>query len=141
MKSMCTFDTLADLKTCALVDSILVIDDDIGIREALTEILGWLVNGSIFTATNGHEGLAIVQEQRQHIRLVMLDINMPLMNGEQTYAKLQKIAPEVKVIISTGLSHAEVVRRFAPHPLPPLLHKPYQIDLLSSMVRLALETI
>jgi DNA-binding NarL/FixJ family response regulator len=38
-------------------------------------------------------------------------MNMPVMNGEQTYRKLQQIAPQVKVIISSSLSQAEVNQR------------------------------
>jgi hypothetical protein len=39
-------------------------------------------------------------------------MNMPVLNGEQTYKKLQGIAPEVKVIISSSLSQAEAKLRF-----------------------------
>jgi two-component system, cell cycle sensor histidine kinase and response regulator CckA len=127
-----------DLQTTLLVGAILIIDDDLGIREALTDILKFTTNRMVFTAANGSEGVEIVRDQRPNISLIILDMNMPLMNGEQTYAKLQQIAPEVKVIVSSSLSHAEVARRFAPHPLPPMLQKPYQVDILSSMVSLIL---
>ncbi|MBE2198891.1 MAG: response regulator [Anaerolinea sp.] len=59
---------------------------------------------SVYTAANGHLGVQLFQQEWPSIRLILLDINMPVMNGEQTYKKLQQIAPDVKVIVSSSLS-------------------------------------
>ena len=127
-----------NLQATLLVGAILVIDDDWGIREALTDLLGEITNRLVYTARNGREGVELMRQKHHLICLILLDMNMPLMNGEQTYAKLQEIAPKTKVIVSTSLSQTEVFQRFAPHPSPPILHKPYHVDVLSTMVRLAL---
>ena len=82
--------------------AILVIDDDSAIREALTEILGFLTEAPVYGAANGYEGLQIVQQETLEITLIFLDMNMPVMNGEETYDRLQQIAPDVKVIISSS---------------------------------------
>jgi DNA-binding NarL/FixJ family response regulator len=50
-------------------------------------------------------------------------MNMPVMNGEQTYKKLQQIAPDVKVIVSLSLSRDEARVRY--------WHKPVQPELAS----------
>lgn len=115
--------------------AILVIDDDIAIREALMDILVFLTELPVYTAANGHEGVQIFQQQPQRISLVLLDMNMPVMNGEQTYEKLQQIAPQVKVIVSSSLSQAEARLRFGERELPTFLQKPYDIDTLFHVVQ------
>lgn len=115
--------------------AILVIDDDFFIRKALTEILSLLPKMTIFTATDGDEGLQIFQQQQPHISLVLLDLNMPVMNGRQTYERLQQIAPQVKVIVSSSLSQAEARSRFGELSFPTFLRKPYDADTLLNVVQ------
>lgn len=120
-------------------DTILVIDDNIDIREALTEMFGFLLpEMSVRTAANGHEGVQLFQEDWQSISLIMLDMNMPVMNGEQTYKKLQQIAPDVRVIVSSSLSEDEARLRFKEQALPTFLRKPYSSDTLLHIVKTAL---
>jgi CheY-like chemotaxis protein len=116
-----------------MTGAILVVDDNSYVREALIDILV-SIGAAVFTASDGQEGLEILLQQRQHITLVLLDMNMPVMNGEQTYEKLQEIAPDVKVIVSTSLSQAEVQSRFKHRKLPPLLQKPFNVDTLLNVV-------
>ena len=122
-------------QTPLVAGAILVIDDDMAIREALTDILSLLPEIPVYTAANGHEGLQIFQQQRQSITLILLDLNMPVMNGEQTYEKLQQIAPQVKVIVSSSLSPAEARLRFGEREMPTFLQKPYNIDTLFNVVQ------
>lgn len=113
--------------------SILVIDDNFAIREALLTILCLLPGMTVRTAANGREGLQIVQQH--HIDLVVLDLNMPEMSGEQTCLSLLQNAPKVKVIISSSLSQHEAQLRFGERELPSYLRKPYEIDALLSIVQ------
>lgn len=121
-------------QTALAAGAILVIDDDAAIREALTDILASVTEATVYTAANGHEGLQVLQ-QRQSIALVLLDMNMPVMNGEETYERVQQIAPEVKVIVSSSLSPAEARFRFAERELPTYLQKPYDLSTLLDVVQ------
>ncbi len=118
-----------------MTKAILVVDDNATIRKALTDILV-SVAATVFTAANGQEGLEILQKERENIALVLLDMNMPVMNGEQTYQKVQEIAPEVKVIVSSSLSPAEARSRFGEWELPAFLQKPYDMRTLLNLVQL-----
>lgn len=113
--------------------SVLVIDDNFAIRNALIDILSLLPYMTVYTAANGYEGLQIVQEQP--IALIVLDMNMPVMNGQQTYERLQQIAPQIKVIVSSSLSQAEARLRFGEQKLPTFLQKPYDLDTLLNVVQ------
>lgn len=121
-------------QTMAGADAILVIDDNTAMREALTDILRFFLGIPVYTAANGHEGLQIYQQQ-QNIALVLLDMNMPVMNGEQTYEKLQQITPQVKVIVSSSLSQAEASHRFGSQKMPTFLRKPYDTESLLAVVQ------
>ena len=69
------------------------------------------------------------------IALVILDLNMPGMNSEQTYENLRQIVPQVKVIISSSLSLTEARSRFGERELPTFLQKPYDVDTLLSVIQ------
>jgi two-component system nitrogen regulation response regulator NtrX len=122
------------LDTKTAEEAILIIDDDFVIRQALSDIFSdFYTEAPVYTAANGHEGLQIVQQQP--ITLVLLDMNMPVMNGEQTYEKLQQIAPQVKVIVSSSLTPTEARLRFGERALPTFLQKPYDLTALLNAVQ------
>lgn len=119
--------------------AVLIIDDDTAVREVLSDILSVFLEVIIFTAGNGREGLQIYQEQRQHIILIILDIEMPMMNGPQTYEQLQQFAPRVNVIVSSSLSLEEARSRFGEGKLPTFLQKPYGVEALLRVLQPLLE--
>jgi DNA-binding response OmpR family regulator len=113
---------------------VLIIENDGWLREALAEIL--LIAGlKVLTATNGHEGLTIYQEQRPSIDLIILDMNMPVMNGDETFRRLRRLDPQLRVLISSSCDKAEVDRRLDnPHSIS-FLHKPYRLTTLLDQVQ------
>ena len=78
---------------------ILVIDDDLHIRDMLTEMLqdsGY----QVVTATNGYEG--IKEYSRADFQLIIMDILMPEKEGIETYRELKQADSDVKVIAISG---------------------------------------
>jgi CheY-like chemotaxis protein len=80
---------------------VLVIDDEIDIRESLREVLldeGYQVD----VAADGREGLALARRRRPSA--IILDIIMPVMGGAEMYAALQAdpVLADIPVIISTS---------------------------------------
>jgi len=79
--------------------TLLVVDDDEDIRLILRDEfcdLGY----NVVTAIDGEEGLVAFNEQ--NIDVVVLDLEMPKLSGEEVALKLQNQAPSVPVIIYTG---------------------------------------
>jgi DNA-binding NtrC family response regulator len=121
--------------------AILVIDDNRDMRRVLIDIISFFLGIPVYTAANGHEGVQLFQRQRQSIGLILLDMNMPVMNGEQTYQKLQQIAPQVKVIISSRLSRAEVNQRLGNQEPLPFLQMPCDSRDLITLVQAELASL
>jgi len=115
--------------------TVLIIDDDRVLQAALVDILGILPHMVVYAASNGREGLQVFQQLRQSVSLVLLDLDMPVMNGEETYARLRQVAPRVKVIVSSSHSQAVARLRFRKYELPVFLQKPYDANALLTAVR------
>ena len=116
--------------------AILIVDDNHDIREALLEILSILPEMTFYTAADGQEGLQIFYQHQKQIVLVLLDMNMPFMNGQQTYEGLLHLNPNVKVIVSSSLEKVEAQARFGKRLLPTFLQKPYEIQTLLDVVKI-----
>lgn len=113
---------------------ILVIDDEEAVREAVTDILdieGW----SVLTAESGEVGVEVYHTHWNHIALVILDLSMPGLTGQETLVQLQTINPEVKVLLSSGYSEIEVSGRFAKLGVAGFLQKPYNALQLINTVK------
>lgn len=118
--------------------SILVIDDEPYVRQAVVDILE--TEGlSVFVASSGAEGLNCFRQQQAKIGVILLDMKMPGMNGEETYRELRQINDQVKVILSSGFNESDVNRSWRELGIYAFLQKPYNIDMLLQSVYGALD--
>lgn len=114
-------------------DTILVIDDEEPVREAITDILeaeGW----QVMAASKGTSGIELYRRQPDNIRLVLLDLSMPDMNGEETFRVLREINPNVRVILSSGYHESEATRLFQGKGLKGFIQKPYDANTLITKI-------
>ena len=88
---------------------ILLVDDEAHIRIFVSLILKSLGDPIIAEASNGEEAVAAFQKDKPDI--VLLDVNMPHMDGIQTLRKLKEIDPDCVVIMLTSLANRETVER------------------------------
>lgn len=105
---------------------VLVIDDEEGVRDAITDILA-MEDIEVITAVNGTIGIQLYQKQQANINLVLLDLSMPGLSGEETLKELFNINPHVKVILSSGYSDADIVNRMTDNENVEFLQKPYNL--------------
>ena len=86
-------------------------------------------------ATNGQSGIELYQAYQDDIYLIILDLSMPGLNGEQTFRKLHQINPDVRVLLSSGYNQAEAIQRFDGKELTGFIQKPYSAITLIKKVQ------
>ncbi len=89
-------------------------------------------------ANDGVTALEAYRDQPGLISLVLLDLTMPVMSGEETLRHLQTVNPKVKVLLSSGYNEVEAVQRFAGKGLAGFIQKPYTAAGLAEKVKEAL---
>jgi CheY-like chemotaxis protein len=117
---------------------VLVIDDDADLRAAISTLLR-LYGYTVVTARDGREGLERLCERCADV--IVLDLNMPLMNGWQFRAEQQRLEDrrlaEVPVLLLTAefdaARHASALKAAA------LIEKPLDVDQLLRAVQLAID--
>ena len=103
---------------------ILVVDDEKLVREMVKR--GLERHG--YTVLLADSGLAAIDVFRRHpsdIDLVILDLSMPMMSGEEALPELRKIRPQVKVVVSSGYSETESMALFKGQQVSGFIQKPY----------------
>lgn len=100
---------------------VLVIDDDIQVREALQTLLE-RNHYSVSTASSGSAGLKQVRESDPD--LVLSDIMMPEMDGVEMLKRLKKMVPDLPVVLMTGYSSIEGAVKAIRHGADEYLTKP-----------------
>jgi two-component system, cell cycle sensor histidine kinase and response regulator CckA len=113
--------------------TILIVDDEEIVRgtaKATLERYGYRV----LAASDGHEALECVKNAPE-IDLVLLDLTMPSMSGEQALREMRRIRPHLRVILSSGYNEVEAIRRFQGQGLSGFLQKPYTAERLAEKVK------
>ena len=114
--------------------AVLVVDDEETVRSVASLVLerhGF----EVMTANDGEEAVAVYKEHGDRIQLVLLDMTMPRMGGEETYKALVELNPNVRILLSSGYNEQEAVGRFAESGLAGFIQKPYTPTELITVVR------
>lgn len=117
----------------ALGLNVLLVDDEARLLEICKDFLDLLGCYAIL-AKDGEEALKLYREQGDRIDLVVLDLNMPRMSGEDTFAALKEIDPDVAVIVATGLLPAVNAPLREDPSIVDVLNKPFQFEDFSRLV-------
>lgn len=108
---------------------ILVVDDESAIREIAKETL--LAFGyQVLTANDGTEALALFAQHQNEIRCVITDMMMPFLDGPATIRALRKLAPNLKIIASSGLKANDKSAEAVQLDVKTFLYKPYTAEAL-----------
>ncbi len=118
---------------------ILVVDDELVVLEVARKILeghGY----EVLVAENGQQAVEIFRERSPDIDIVLLDMTMPDMNGEETFQAMRAIRRDVVAILSSGYNQTEVTPRFEGKGLGGFIQKPYSPRVLAARVMEVLRT-
>jgi len=118
--------------------TVLMIDDEEIIRQMGLEILTHL-GYQVFTAENGIKGLEVFRNLKNKIDVVIIDLNMPKMNGIDCFKELKIIKPNVKVILSTGYINYLENKNLMSEGFSGFVNKPYKQSQLSQELKRVIE--
>lgn len=118
--------------------TILVVDDEVAVRRTVSRMLE-LMGFTTLQAVDGEEGIEVFRANADAITLVMLDLTMPRLDGEQTYSELRRIRPDVRVVLMSGFNQQEAIARFTGKGLASFVQKPFSLDALRESVKSVLE--
>ncbi len=111
----------------------LLVDDEETVRTIGSEMLREL-GFEVITAADGREAVEKFRV-RHDISVVILDLTMPHMDGEQCFRELRQIDANVKVVMSSGFSEYEVTQKFTGKGLAGFIQKPYKLSVLQAVLR------
>ncbi|MGE5315899.1 MAG: response regulator [Acidobacteriota bacterium] len=119
-------------------ETILLVDDEPMLRDTVHEYLTGLGYG-VHAAGNGREALQLFETHRQSIDLVITDLGMPEMSGEDLYRKLHEVDPAMKVIVQSGYLDGTTKEALLSLGIVSVLSKPCRMQDLDAAVRAALK--
>jgi PAS domain S-box-containing protein len=113
--------------------TVLLVDDEEIIQltaKALLKSFGF----KVLVAENGKDALSVLKKEKRVIDLVILDMNMPVMNGYDCYYEIRKMSKDLPVILSSGFPQQEVLGSMKKDGLQGFLQKPFNKMELNELV-------
>jgi len=122
--------------TPELSGAVLVVDDEKTVRDVARRLLE-REGVQVVTAHNGADAVRIFRQYADQIALVLMDLTMPEMDGEQAFHAIRSIRSDAVVVLSSGFSEAEAAERLRGFGLAGFVRKPYTRKvLLNEIARL-----
>ena len=118
--------------------TVLVVDDHEQVLRFVTRALE-RAGYTVLQARDGREGAQVFRERAEEIAVVLLDLTMPELSGEEAFEEIRRIDPDARVILSSGFNEEEASGQFAGKGLLGFLQKPYETGALLAKLREAME--
>ncbi len=116
--------------------TVLVVDDEETVRNVAARLLEKIG----FTVERANDGAAAMELFRRHptkYALVLLDLTMPHLDGEETFRQMRHLYPAARVVLMSGFNHQEIMTRFSGKGLAGFVQKPIEAQILLDEVRRA----
>ena len=120
-------------------ETILLVEDDPQLRALSKSVLSHC-GYHVLAAASPEEGLAICESNHRDIRLLVTDVVMPRMNGQQLAEKIQKKCPKIRVLYISGYTDNAIVHYGVLDPGLWFLAKPFTLSALIAKVREVLDS-
>ncbi len=90
-------------------ETILVAEDEPAVRDSMKTILKEF-GYNVIEAVNGADALEKFKQDKHEIRLLVLDVVMPEMNGKEAYEEIKRLSPDIKAIFTSGYT-ADIIEK------------------------------
>jgi CheY-like chemotaxis protein len=102
-------------------------------RAVMVQALG-RAGFQVLEARDGREAVALFGQHRERIRVIIMDLTMPIMDGEEACRELRGSGAAMPIILSSGFSETEALRRFEGLDLAGFLQKPFGLGAMIDLV-------
>jgi CheY-like chemotaxis protein len=119
---------------------ILVVDDEPMALMLLNQILSE-AGHTVVTAQSGFEALDYFRKEPRRFALILLDLSMPLMDGEETFNHFRAIDPNVIVLLNTGFIENRRLDRMIANGLAGFLRRPYRAAEVVTQIQSVLQNV
>jgi CheY-like chemotaxis protein len=116
---------------------VLLVDDEAPVRAAAAQTLAQY-GYEVVEARDGAEGLQQLTSNGDAFRLVILDMTMPVMGGEEVLVELRRRDSQVPILAVSGYGETEAVQRLVGRGVAGFLSKPFTAEGLALAVKQAL---
>jgi PAS domain S-box-containing protein len=114
--------------------AILLVDDEEFLRRAVAKMLQ--ARGfSVLEAGDGRMAVELFRAHAAQVDVVLLDLTLPGLSGQEVFAELKRVRPRVKVIVTSAYGRERAVTGMGGEPSLRYLRKPYQIKELLYLIR------
>ena len=119
-------------------EMILVVEDEEMLRSLVREVLTRAGYG-VMEAVDGEEGVEVFRQHFASIDLVLLDLGLPKLSGDEVFAALRTIRPNVRVVFSTGYVKQEKTEELLGLGALGVVHKPFTVSDMLATIRQVLD--
>ncbi len=117
--------------------TLLIVDDEEMIRQTLRGMLESL-NYKVIFANNGRSAINIYKSKKKEIDAILMDIQMPVMDGVEAADEILKINPAARIIFTSGYAESRSFEKLRKMGYKLFLKKPYKITNLADIIQKAL---
>ncbi len=114
--------------------TVLLVDDEEALRSLMATALEE-AGTKVFEAGDGEEGLEQFHRHAEEIDVVVLDLTMPRLGGEEVFQRIRATRPGTCVILSSGYTEEDINRQFAGKGLSGFIEKPFTPSELIEKIR------
>ncbi|MFZ3169385.1 MAG: ATP-binding protein [Candidatus Methanoperedens sp.] len=108
-------------------ESVLIAEDEDSIREVTVSTLE-KYGYKVLAANNGADAVVLYAQNKDKVKVILMDMMMPIMDGQASIRAIRKINPEVKVIAVSGLAEKDKLAEIASSHTKAFLPKPYTAE-------------
>lgn len=103
---------------------VLLVDDEEGLRSLMAIALEE-AGCTVFQAADGEEGMAQFRRHEHELDVVVLDLTMPRLSGDEVFRRIRASRPETPIILCSGYTEEDISRQFDGLGLSGFIEKPF----------------
>ena len=119
-------------------ETLMIVDDEevvLEVSRSMAEFLGY----KVYAFHDAREALAFYRDKGEEINLVILDMIMPVMSGEEAFRQIRRIDPGVKVLLASGYSLNGKAREILEDGCDGFIQKPFDLEKMALTIRRILD--